>query len=77
MININISLVLISYGVLSLPFGLVLDSPSTFGRSVFLLLLVTKIPLLGALYQVLTTVPATQKVTHVIDNRDGNHNQLE
>jgi hypothetical protein len=62
LISINISLVLISYGVLSLPFGLVWDSPSTFGQSVFLLLLITKLPLLGALYQILTTASNSQKV---------------
>ncbi len=61
LININISLVLISYGVLSLPFGLVWNSPATFGQSVFLLLLVTKLPLLGGLYQVLTTVSTSQE----------------
>jgi hypothetical protein len=52
--SINISLILISYGLLSLPFGLFWDAPRTFGQSVFLLLLAAKMPLLGALYQVLT-----------------------
>jgi hypothetical protein len=53
------------------------DSPSTFGQSVFLLLLVTKLPVLGALYQVLTTVSASQKVIQIMANRKENHNEFE